>query len=276
MEQYMAEYYEQPSLWEGDFCEDPHERARITAAINAIPSDVRTVVDLGCGNGAFLNSLLSRCPSRFERVVGLDSSREALRHVKAEVTQGSVAELPFEDGSFDLVTCMEVLEHLPQSEFWRAVDEMQRVSLKYVLLTVPNGEQLARQLVMCPECMCCFNPYFHVRSFDEVRLRGLLATCRPIKIAEIGPRSRERGYNNLVYGWRLFTGRRRPPAISVCPQCGFRQVDVRLPTIAGIRSLTLLNHLLHAVKLLIDVVTPMQESSRWLLALYERQAPPIA
>ena len=276
MQGHIAGYYEQANLWDRDLCKDPDEETRIVQAINVIPSDVRTVVDLGCGNGAFVNGLLGQCSGRFGRVVGLDSSQEALRHVKAEAAQGSIAELPFEDESFDLVTCMETLEHLSQADFQRAVDEMQRVSRKYILLTVPNRENLTRQLVMCPECRCCFNPYFHVRSFDESRLRELLARFRPLRIENVGPCSRERTYNTLAYGLRLMTGRRRPPAISVCPQCGFQQTEAEQSATDRARTPTLFDHAVHAVKFLMGVVTPTQESSRWLLALYERQSPPIS
>jgi SAM-dependent methyltransferase len=273
MQGHIAEFYEQPALWSKDLCDDPHERTRIAGAISVIPGDVRTVLDLGCGNGAFLNMLLECHPGRFERVIGLDASREALRHVKAEAIQGSVAELPFEDESFDLVTCMETLEHLSQLDFQRAVGELQRVSRKYILLTVPNGEDLTKQLVMCPECRCCFNPYFHVRSLDEIRLRELLAMFRPLKIESIGPRRRERTYSALVHGLRLMAGRCPLPATSICPQCGFQQgVESDHAAMNRTRTLTVFNHALHAVKFLIGVFSPIQDRSTWLLALYERQA----
>lgn len=50
---------------------------------------------------------------------------------------GSVLELPFTDNSFDLILCSEVLEHLPFSKFKQALGELERVSKKYVVLSLP-------------------------------------------------------------------------------------------------------------------------------------------
>lgn len=94
---------------------------------------------------------------------------------------------PFKNESFDLVTSLEVLEHLPQEDFKRGISELQRVSKKYILITVPNEGDLERSLVMCPKCYCWFNPYFHMRSFNKKSLQNLFEKFNPIKIKEIGP-----------------------------------------------------------------------------------------
>jgi len=268
------EYYEQSALWERDLYEDAHEAARITDVIAAIPPDTRSILDAGCGNGAFLNRLLDQPPGRFERLAGLDASMEALKHVRTERRPGSVSELPFDDSSFDLVTAMEVLEHLPQPDFQAAIKEIRRVSRRYILVTVPNAQNLAQALVMCPMCCCCFNPAFHVRSFDADGLRDLFAGCRPLRIAEIGPRSRRRLYGRtLRHALRLFSGSCPPRATAVCPQCGFQQGDdttctARSPGIARpvARALLTLNRL-------VTEFAPRRSVSTWLLALYEKTEP---
>lgn len=53
-------------------------------------------------------------------------------------TVGSVLELPFEDKQFDLVCCYETLEHLPWTDFDKAVAELRRVARRWVLLSLPD------------------------------------------------------------------------------------------------------------------------------------------
>lgn len=51
---------------------------------------------------------------------------------------GSVEHLPFADGSFDVVLCAEVLEHLPFEMFASALSELLRVSRGGVVVSLPH------------------------------------------------------------------------------------------------------------------------------------------
>ena len=62
MEDYKKEYYEQSEFWEKDFLKFPNEKERIEKIIDAIPSDVKDILDAGCGNGAFLNAVNANFP----------------------------------------------------------------------------------------------------------------------------------------------------------------------------------------------------------------------
>jgi len=72
----------------------------------------RRILDVGCGTG---NNALRL--GRFGRVVGLDPSSAALSYCRirldgrAGLSAGTMARLPFADGSFDVVTAFDVLEH---------------------------------------------------------------------------------------------------------------------------------------------------------------------
>ena len=73
------------------------------------PPQVEAVLDVGCGTGELLGKLVQRWPTA--RVVGLDFSREMLAQAArkpfsttVELVEGSVYELPFAAGAFDLVT----------------------------------------------------------------------------------------------------------------------------------------------------------------------------
>ncbi len=92
------------------------------------------VLELGCGGGRLLTPLLRRRPKRAMEesiVVGLDFSLKALGalgpHAHGALVCGEVSRLPFRDGSFELVMCRHVLEHLTEKERGRAASEVLRV-----------------------------------------------------------------------------------------------------------------------------------------------------
>jgi len=99
----------------------------------------KSVLDIGCGEGFTIEYLIKRLPSL--NLVGGDISKESLNVAKGinrtvKFKQADVNNMPFEDGQFDLVICSEVLEHLGRPEV--ALDEINRVTNKYCILTVPN------------------------------------------------------------------------------------------------------------------------------------------
>jgi SAM-dependent methyltransferase len=82
------------------------------------------ILDVGCGTGANLELL-----SEFGEAEGVDVSAEALAFCRARglenVRQGEAEKLPYEDGSFDLVTALDVVEHLDDDT--AGLREMRRV-----------------------------------------------------------------------------------------------------------------------------------------------------
>jgi len=55
-----------------------------------------------------------------------------------EVIEGDVADIPFEDSSFDVVYCSDVLEHLPEWKVDKAISEIYRVTKKYFYGTISD------------------------------------------------------------------------------------------------------------------------------------------
>jgi ubiquinone/menaquinone biosynthesis C-methylase UbiE len=242
----------------------PDDVERIEAVLSLIPSDCSSILDVGCGDGRITNRLISG----YGQVVGLERSREALRHVKAEKVVGSVDSLPFADRSFDLVLCSEVLEHLPFRVYPLALEEMRRVAAKYVLVTVPNKENLRRSLVTCPHCGCKFNPSRHVRSFnseavvklfDQFRLQAM-EFCSTVKV-----------YPSLLV--RVAESLKLLPdnpfgTAAVCPQCGYSPLlshgtPPRASTTEGGRLSTRFLSLARRL--------PTRKRGRFLMALYQRR-----
>jgi len=95
-----------------------------------------SMLDVGCGTGATLGRLTA-----LGSAVGLDYAPEALalcrRRTRARLVRGDAEQLPFADGTFDLVTALDVMEHLDRDE--AAVKEMARVLRPggLAVLTVP-------------------------------------------------------------------------------------------------------------------------------------------
>jgi 2-polyprenyl-3-methyl-5-hydroxy-6-metoxy-1,4-benzoquinol methylase len=110
--------------------------ARILALTSAAAPD--SILDAGCGEGETIARLGALLP---DRVAAVDLSAEAVaatrsRFPELDVRCESVYELPFGDGEFELVICLEVLEHLEDPG--RAVHELARVSAGGVVVSVPH------------------------------------------------------------------------------------------------------------------------------------------
>ena len=82
------------------------------------------ILDVGCGTGANLEML-----SQFGKAEGVDVSAEALEFCRErglqQVKQGAAEALPYENDSFDLVTGLDVVEHLDDDV--AGLKEMRRV-----------------------------------------------------------------------------------------------------------------------------------------------------
>jgi SAM-dependent methyltransferase len=95
------------------------------------------ILDVGCGTGANLVLL-----SRFGDVEGVDVSPDALdfcrRRGLEKVRLGAAEALPYEDGTFDLVTALDVVEHMDDDV--AGLREMRRVLRPggRILLFVPT------------------------------------------------------------------------------------------------------------------------------------------
>ena len=114
------------------------------------PLGATRVLDVGCGEGLLTGWLAEHLPGA--DVHGLEARDDAVAEFRAanpglEIHQGDLYALPFEDGAFDVVLALEVLEHLEDPA--AAAAEMRRVASRAVVVTVPlepffRGGNLAR------------------------------------------------------------------------------------------------------------------------------------
>ncbi len=207
--------YEIADNWEV-FQVDDHLQSKIDLVEELMPEDVKTILDVGCGNGLITNSL-----GRKYQIWGLDRSFAALQQVQGPKVQGQADALPLPNDSVDLVFSSEMLEHLDDTLLSAAIREMQRVAGKYLLISVPNNELLAKNAVRCPKCGTVFNVSYHFQSFTRKRLEKLFPEFECLKITEVG-----RGWRRYIpfllkirqrlgSGWFPI-----PPQRTVmCPKC---------------------------------------------------------
>jgi len=163
-------YYESFKGWGSDI--DEREKERVTKTLSIIPSDVNSVVDVGCGDGRITNRLKT-----FERVVGLDFSKAALRYVKVGKIMASCAAIPLRDNSFDLCIMAEMLEHLGEDEYQETLSNVERIAQRHVIITVPYEQNLSGLLCKCTDCGHTYSGTImageHVRSFSLEKLECL-------------------------------------------------------------------------------------------------------
>ncbi|HEY4827620.1 MAG TPA: class I SAM-dependent methyltransferase [Solirubrobacteraceae bacterium] len=99
------------------------------------------VLDAGCGSGRTLEEL-----ARYGEVHGIELDEGAASVARergcGEVLVGRLEELPWGDGYFDLITCLDVIEHTPDDRV--TLRELRRVCKPggFLLVTVPAYQGL--------------------------------------------------------------------------------------------------------------------------------------
>ena len=128
--------------------------------VEAMPRGVN-VLDAGCGVGEIMTLLTEQCACH---CAGMDIAPSAVAAVQKKgmpAKVGILPEVPFEDASFDVLLCTEVLEHV--TDAGTAVKNFRRVLKQegLLILTVPDGDVDVEE--------------FHVHRFTEPSLRKLLS-----------------------------------------------------------------------------------------------------
>lgn len=162
----LKQFWENPIFWDyySYSIEDKVFKDRLTVIKNMIPQGIKTVVDVGCGNGNVIKEIDA------EIKIALDISETALRSIKDETIIKVVADitddLPIEK-NIDLLICLEVLEHFPEDDFKKAVENILKKEPNFLLIGVPYKERLEERSFRCHRCGQVFHADIHFRSFND-------------------------------------------------------------------------------------------------------------
>lgn len=165
-----------------EYRESPQERKRLKNLISLIPEKGGIVLDVGARDGFFSSALTDY----FNSVLALDLEKPNIDHPKIESVKGDIRSLEFSDNKFDLVFCVEVLEHVSPNDLKQACVELKRVTKKHLIIGVPYKQDIRAGRSTCSHCGGKNPPWGHVNSFDEFSLEQLFLGLKIIDKAYVG------------------------------------------------------------------------------------------
>ena len=128
--------------------------------------DCESVLDLGCGP----DSPLQYC-TNIKHSVGVEAFQPYLEKIQekkihSEYLDKNIADLDFEDNSFDAVILMEVIEHMEESEGLETLKKLEKWARKKVIVSTPNG--------FFPQKVVDNNPMqVHLSGWDIPKMKAL-------------------------------------------------------------------------------------------------------
>lgn len=152
-------------------------RTRIVLQFAALDSNGARprLLDVGCGDARFLADA-----AQHTRAVGVDFSPRAIGHAHrlvpaARFVVAGGEALPFPDNFFDIVTLLDVIEHIPDRDERQVIREAGRVLRpggRFVVST--NTDRSARELK-------------HFRHYPVPRFRQLFDRCSDVTLVGLVP-----------------------------------------------------------------------------------------
>ena len=232
------------------------EKYKISCIVNNIPNEVKTILDVGCGNGVITNVL-----SKKYEVTGVDFSSEALKYLECSTICCSTDEIPVEDNSYDMVFSSQMLEHLTIPVLEKTISEFKRITKKYIFITVPHNEFLDKNFTKCPKCGHILNVSGHLQSFSFKKLQNLFID--EYKAADYDVfGAMQRQYNKILLYVRQNLGNRyfNPSAYTFCENCE----NTDFPIVKG----NLISKLCNGLNLLVS-----RKKLYWMLMIFEKKNP---
>ena len=257
MKEKEIEHYGSKELWD-KLNKSEENSKRIEETAKMIPSDVKSIADIGCGNGLFLKYIDNHLD--VDNLVGVDFSEKAMEELELNKQVGDITDIPIGDNSYDLVSSLEVLEHLDLNEYDKAKDELTRVSKKYILVSTPFNEDLELEFVECSKCKTEFNSSHHKWSFTEEKIRSLFDK-KGYECIEIKYVSKRNIYLALNHKKVKSI---RDHGDTVCPVCGYEikgKSKEGVVTIKEIKDRPLIK--------ILKKIWPKTHTYRWIVGLYK-------
>jgi len=160
---------------------------KVAGCVNRYLADKKDsfIVDCGCGVGCIGKILLD---SGYKNFFGFDISAKKInkcRMLGINAAVGSIDNIPFESSKADCVICSEVLEHLEENVYEKAIDEIKRIlkPSSYLIITFPTSGLTK----------------WHIREISLSEIKEKFSEYNPIEIRETYGRlySREEGKSSI-------------------------------------------------------------------------------
>ncbi len=130
----FVDFYNKRDSMAKDRPTDLSERS-IDFMLSRFDSETETLLDVGCGNGYWLNKVKGKYPEL--KLTGCDVlDKKPFKSEEIAYQEGNIENLPFPDNSFDIVSCHHVLEHV--IDLQASISELRRVAKRQVLVVVPK------------------------------------------------------------------------------------------------------------------------------------------
>ncbi len=185
---------------EGGYFAEEELVQKIVAMVLSESSAKSRVLDVGCGDGRFINYLRQTDL----RSVGIEFSIEAAKKTQRRGLSICLADghiLPFGDETFDIITCIEVLEHI--IDYMDVLTEMKRVCTNRgkMVIVVPNFMRLNNRYMMVVGHYPDYSE--HVHHFTFSRLKQVLEQSG-LKVEDLFGDSVNIPRTRLHIPWRTF------------------------------------------------------------------------
>ena len=148
------------------------------------------MIDIGCGDGATTVRIANYYNLNMNKVYGVDyddallNSSKQLFNVKK--TDLETDHIPFEDNTFDLVICNQVLEHLKY--YRKVIDDLIRITSAngYIIIGIPNLSHLINRIYLLfgRQPLCIDLDSSHVRSFTHKSFSKMLVSINIVKLVD--------------------------------------------------------------------------------------------
>ena len=174
----------------------------------AIGKDIKTVLDLGCGEGTFMRDI-----SKGENweIVGVELFESSIKKanksgVYKKVIKGDVVSLPRQvtQNKYDVVFASQVLEHLKKEDGQKALKTWQTLAKKRLVISTPVG-------------FIEFEPIERKRENNP--LQKHLSGWKPEELSKLGFEAKGQGAT-FIYG-KQSLARKIPPLLSFWSSIAF-------------------------------------------------------
>lgn len=141
------------------------------AAANLVHED-DSVLDVGFGTGRGLEILAKKA----KNASGIEVDKKAYEYVGSNISKNNLSNIsvklfdgehiPYNNSSFDLITCVDVIEHVPDYDAF--LEELIRVCQNQILISTPVRRPENTKIDGTPK------NYWHLREWPFEELRAIL------------------------------------------------------------------------------------------------------